>query len=232
MSFASGLIEQVKAFTAKKQAAAIAGYDEVVRAAADGRKADPAQIADALERAGRSADQFAADVNRLVQHSAWAAEAAALPNLERQHETAGAKLSAFDAETERLSEERARQREPLAVECFDLWAKVEAANNAKHRLLDEDRLPKDDSRRVRLAELRLELDSADQKVHHVEDLTLRAEYWEHENPELVQDQRSAGDIELAKKLAPSQRKRLAEAMAERGRIKERIADAERELLKP
>lgn len=92
------VVGAVRRLAGDRARTAASEYERLVRSAADGQPADPAEVADALRECGKTAAQFEADVRRLAKRREMQATAATRPAVDADRQRATAELEALLAE--------------------------------------------------------------------------------------------------------------------------------------
>lgn len=132
----TSIIDKVRQLAGAKSQERQQTYDAAVRSAATGEKVDAAKIVSLLDAAGKTADDFAADVAHLTERIRLRGVLDLGTNRERDRRSVKDRLDAIDREEEAAFRGFEQRREPIRVEARAIEFAESQAQNAKSRLFD------------------------------------------------------------------------------------------------
>lgn len=131
----SSLVDQVRGIFARKRESAVTTYADLVRRAAAGERIDPTQAAGIIEAAGRTDDQFAADVAHRQERVRLAALVAGRAAAERARDAAVSAVQEIDRQAAAAAERFAEQAAPHRAAVAQAERAISAADDAEGRLM-------------------------------------------------------------------------------------------------
>ncbi len=131
----SAVVDAVRGIFARRRETAIAGYSDLVRRVAAGERITPEQAAGVVEQAGRSEEQFAADVAARLERVRLAALVAGRSAAEKARAAAVAAVQEIDRQAEAAAEKFREQAAPHRNAAAQAERSLAAADAAEQQLL-------------------------------------------------------------------------------------------------
>jgi DNA repair exonuclease SbcCD ATPase subunit len=167
------VIERVKTLARGKRQAVLTGYADAVRALARGQKADAEKVAELLDAAGKTAEEFEADVQAHAERVRLRAVADRQADAERKLATSKAKIESLERKLEEAVAAIREEAAPLHEQVRACERELSAAREAEDTL--RKTYPADGPARVEYAEAQRRERLADAKRKELAGMVRMAE---------------------------------------------------------